>query len=183
MAKAKPDDINPDATSTDLDRGADDGASEGRNSDAPKQAAPRARQQLLNHEIQPVGIHWSNWSVLTKENHTIEDVLDAGYLFSKHEHMRPNDYVEIKHPLGFFAVCLDIVRIDKQARGIVANVRHIFDYTSDDNVMVRPRLDSVRIDILGDRGWSVIDGIHVVADGFTNRVEAEKWLAKRKAGD
>src|SRR5690606_10292899 len=128
---------------------------------------------------QPEGIKWSRWGVFCNAEHTIEDCLSPLYLFSKAEFFKPGDYVEIKHPFGYFTVCLDIVRIDMTARGIESYIRHVFDYRVDGR-RILPDLRGARVEKLGGREWSIVDGNHVVADNFMTRESAEKWLAERR---
>ena len=143
---------------------------------AVRRALPK---HLATYDIQPEGIKWGRWAVVAHPDHTINDVLAPGYLFTKGEQFQPCDYVEIKHPLGYFCVCLDVVRVDMQARGLVAHIRHIFDYTKAVD-LVQPKLDGVKIERLGSSEWTILDGQHVVADNFPTRAAAEKWLDDRR---
>lgn len=148
---------------------------------APSYIAPAVPKQLSPQEIQPEGIKWTRWDVFCNADHSIEDCLDPLYLFAKAEQMRPGDYVEIKHPFGHFVICLDIVHVDLNARGVVSYVRHVFDYRQAGAEKIKPNLRGAHIEKLGGREWSIVDGRHVVADNFATRAEAEEWLAKRKA--
>lgn len=144
-----------------------------------KRAMPR---QLPPHDIQPEGAKWGRWSVFSHVDHTIEDAMTPRYLYAKAEHIRPGDYIEIKHPLGDWVLCLDVVRVDREARGIAANVRHLFDYTREGAIRITPDVIGARIEFLGARQWAVVDGEHnVLADEFASRELAQAWLAKKRA--
>lgn len=139
-------------------------------------------KQLTPQDIQPMGNNWGSWGVTAQADHTIEDCLHPRYLYGKSQAMRPLDYIEIKHCHGQFVICLDVVRIDTDARGIVANIRHIFDYTREGTRTVQPDLSSSRIEHLGSREWCIVDGHHVVKDNFPTRVSAEAYLANLRRG-
>lgn len=155
---------------------------------APKQdqISPVARvartmpKQLPPQDIQPAGARWNSWGIMAQADHTIEDVTASRYLWAKADQMKAGDYVEIKHPFGYFVVCLDVVRIDHQARGIVANVRHVFDYTQPGAQIIKPSLQGARIEFLSVRGWAVVQETHVVKDGFESREKAEQWLDEQR---
>lgn len=136
-------------------------------------------KMLPAHDIHPEGVSWGRWAVTAHADHAIEDVLHPRYLYAKHEHFRPLDCVEIKHPYGLFVVCLDILKVDRSARGIVAYVRNIYDYTQAAHV-IAPDLSGARVEFLGGREWSVVDGHHVVKDEFRSRAAAEQWLAEER---
>jgi hypothetical protein len=149
---------------------------------SPVARAKRSSKQLPPHEIQPEGAKWGRWSIMAQADHTIEDAMGPRYLYAKADQIRPGDYVEIKHPLGNWVVCFDVVRIDRQARGIVANVRHIFDYTQEGGIRITPDVLGAHVEYLGARGWAVIDeDKHVLADEFESREVAEGWLTKKRA--
>ena len=132
--------------------------------------------QLAPQDIHPEGSKWGRWAVVAQAEHSIEDALHPRYLYAKHEQIRPLDYVEIKHPFGHWCVCLDVVRVDTQARGIVAYIRHVFDFAKAER-LVAPDLSDARVEYLGDRMWSVVDGHHVVKDGMPTRQAAEAFLS------
>jgi hypothetical protein len=137
-------------------------------------------KQLSTQEIQPEGIKWTRWAVVCNAEHTIEDCLHPLYLYAKGEQFKACDYVEIKHPFGYFTVCLDVVRVDHRVRGIEAHIRHIFDYRLSE-AKIKPDTAGAQIQKLGDREWSIIIGHHVVADNFATREAAEKWLSEQRA--
>jgi len=132
--------------------------------------------QLAPQDIQPEGAKWGRWAVIAQAEHTIEDALHPRYLYAKNDQIRPLDYIEIKHPFGHWCVCLDVVRVDTQARGIVAYIRHVFDFTKAERI-VAPDLSEARVEYLGDRLWSVVDSHHVVKDQFPTRNAADAWLS------
>lgn len=138
-------------------------------------------KQLASHDIQPEGAKWGRWAVMAHADHDISDCLGPRYLYGKADQLQPGDYVEIKHPFGFFVVCLDVVRVDTQARGVVAHIRHVFDYRKAET-MVAPDLSGARVELLGGREWSVIDGHHVVKDLFPTKTAAEAWLSDQRRG-
>lgn len=138
-------------------------------------------KQLAPQDILPEGAKWGRWGVMAQADHTIEDCLNPLYLFGKADQFQAGDYVEIKHPFGQFVVCLDIVRIDKQLRGIVAHIRHVFDYSKAET-MIAPDLRGARVEFLGSREWSVVDGHHVVKDQFPDQISARAWLAQMRRG-
>ena len=140
-------------------------------------------KQLPPHEIQPEGAKWGRWSIMSQVDHTLEDVMGPRYLYAKADQIRPGDYIEIKHPHGDWVVALDVVRVDRQARGIVSNVRHIIDYTQAGAVRISPDMGGARVELLGARLWAVIDqDQHVLADEFETREAALSWLAKKSRG-
>lgn len=142
--------------------------------------AREAPKQLTANQIQPEGTAWGRWAVMAKAEHTIHDALSPIYLYARADQMRGGDYIEIKHPFGYWVVCLDVVRVDRQARGIVSHVRHVFDYTKDART-ITPDLAGAVIQHLGARNWAIVDGRHVVADDFPSQEAAQKWLEERKA--
>lgn len=142
---------------------------------------PRRKLLLPASEIQPFGIKWETWQIVCLPDHTLEDVLDPGFLFAKGEYIKPMDTIEIKHPLGIFTIVLDVQHVDMRARGIVAHIRHLFDYTQEART-IRPRLANAKIMVMGDNGWSVVEDHHVIADGFRTKAEADRWLDAKRAG-
>ena len=139
------------------------------------------KMSLPASEIQPAGIKWEQWNVFCLKEHDIEDVLAPDYLYAKRDQIRSGHYIEIKHPLGYFVVCLDVVRVDHEARAIVSAIRHIHDYRGEDARFVRPALESIRYENLGDRGWSVVMGNEILADHFADKASAERWVAEKRA--
>lgn len=137
-------------------------------------------RQLAPQDVQPAGSKWNSWTAMAHAEHTIEDVMHPRYLWARHEQMNAGDYVEIKHIHGKFVVCLDVIAINKVARGIVANVRHVFDYTQAGAIQIKPSLINARIEFLGARQWAVVEGTHVAADQFADRGSAEKWLDEQR---
>lgn len=142
--------------------------------------ARAAFKQLPPQEIQTIGAKWNHWAVMAHAEHSIEDVCHPRYLWAKADQMKPGDYVEIKHIYGKFVVCLDVTSINHVARGIVANVRHVFDYTQPGARQITPHLIEARVAFLGARGWCVVDGTHVAADGFRDKQAADKWLDEER---
>lgn len=136
-------------------------------------------RQLAPQDIQPEGAKWGRWAVVAGADDTIEDALSPRYLWGKADQIRPLDYIEIKHPYGFWCVCLDVVKVDHAARGIHAYVRHVFDFTQSDE-KVAPDLSGARVEFLGGRQWAVVDGHHVVKDAFSTRQSAEAWLGQQR---
>ena len=147
--------------------------------DVSPEAAVRARTipQLAAQDIHTDGVRWSRWGVVCLAEHTIEDVLHPRFLFNRAEQIKPLDYIEIKHPYGLFVVCLDVVRVDFAGRGIITYPRHIHDYSKAD--ALEPDLSTARIEFLGDRSWCLVDGHHVVKEGFGTREDAKAWLAAK----
>ena len=146
--------------------------------------ATRVRQssvrQLAPVDIQPMGHKWHHWNVVAHADHTIEDALNSRYLTGKINEFSPLDYIEIKHPFGYWVICLDVIKVDRVSRGLVAHIRHIFDYTKADRV-IAPDLSGARVDFLGgDKQWSVVDGHHIAMEGFPTRTAAEAWLSEQK---
>lgn len=137
-------------------------------------------KQLPPQDIQPAGARWNAWGIMAHADHTIEDVTASRYLWAKADQMKAGDYVEIKHPFGYYVICLDVVRIDHQARGIVANIRSIYDYTQPGAQIIKPSLQGARIEFLSVRGWAVVQDTHVVKDGFEGREKAEQWLDEQR---
>lgn len=140
-----------------------------------------AIRQAAPQDIQPEGAKWGRWSIVAQAEHTIEDALHPRYLYAKADQMGKLDYVEIKHPHGFWTVCLDVVKVDRIQQGIVAHIRHVFDYR-EAKTMVKPDLSGARVEFLGDRQWSVVDGHHVAQDGFPTMAAAEAWLSDARRG-
>lgn len=137
-------------------------------------------KQMSANKIQPEGTAWGRWAVMALAEHKIKDALHPLYLYNRAEQFQPGDYVEIKHPFGYWVVCLDIVRVDRQSRGIVSYPRHIFDYKQDGR-LITPNLTGAEVQHLGAQGWSVVHGRHVVAEDFPTQEAAEEWLKEREA--
>lgn len=142
-------------------------------------AQRRKVQPLQPSHIQPMGAKWQTWGILARVDDTFADVTDPGYLFAKSEAIRPGDTIEIKHPLGRFVVVMDVVNVDPEAQGIVAYLRHHFEYAKSMPDIV-PSLNTAEVKYMGARGWSVVNGHHLVKDGFRTEDKAMEWLATRK---
>lgn len=137
--------------------------------------AQDSKVQRAAHEIQAVGVRWNTWGIMASRDDKLSDALSPRYLWNKHADMQPGDTIEIKHPLMKWVVVLDLIRIDAVARGLVCHIRDLHDYTKA-SVLVAPTLSTAKVDWLGDRGWSIVDGGHVAKDGFPSRESAEAWL-------
>lgn len=152
--------------------------------DASAEAPAKPRRafpvQVVAHDIQPAGTKWSSWAVVAHDDHTIEDALHPRYLYNKADHFNVLDYVEIKHPHGDWIVCLDIVRIDNEARYVFSKLRHVFDFTLEGDKQVQVDLSAARVEFMGSEEWGIIDGHHTMKSGFKTRVEAEGYLRRKR---
>lgn len=144
-------------------------------------AQRRKVQPLQPSLIQPMGAKWETWGIMARVDDTFEDVTDPGYLFAKQEAIKPGHTIEIKHPLGRFVVVLDVVNVDAESQGIVAYVRHHFDYSKSIPDIV-PSLGTAEVKYMGARGWAVVNGHHLVKDGFRTEEKALEWLSNKKIG-
>lgn len=135
--------------------------------------------QLSKDALRPSGTHLAHWDGIAQAEHTIEDVLHPRYCWSRASEINQLDLIRIVHVHGQFEVELRVIRVDHQARGIVAHIRNVYDYSQAKN-MIAPTLSDAKIEHLGARKWAITDGHHVVKDEFVTRAAAESWLASRR---
>lgn len=171
------------ATATRIDP--EDGTEPGAEMPAADAAAEPARRkqplQMAPHDIQPAGTKWSSWSVVARDDHTIEDAIHPRYLWNKAEQFNVLDDVTIKHPHGDWVVVLDIITIDSEARAVFSKIRHIFDYTVEQTAST-PKADisGAKVEFLGTEEWGIVDGHFTVRSGFKTKAEADRYLARKR---
>lgn len=152
---------------------------------APKMEEPaeyRAPIMLNESAIKAAEVARNTWHAIAPADHVLEDVLNPGYLWRRHDVMQPGDRIEIRHQLHHFLVELYIVQIDREAQAILTYEIAVTDFRGQELRVAD--LTGAAVEQVGGLNWRVRLGNKELKGGFDTKLEAEAWLKKKmsKAG-
>lgn len=111
-------------------------------------------------------------------DHDPEVWLDPGYLWHRHDLMRPGDKVEITNDLHTAYAELLVVKIDRETQSIITQTITTVDWR--DQPPVLTDLSSAIVERKGADKWRIILGTSILSKGHETEAEARTWLDRQK---
>lgn len=118
------------------------------------------------------------WHVRAPVEHDPEVCCEPGYLWHRHDRMRPGDRVEITNDLFQYLIELIIVRIDRDTQSVQTRIIAANDWR--DKPLEHSDLSAATIEKRGADQWRIMLNGVVLSRGHASKAEAEEWLEKRR---
>lgn len=131
-----------------------------------------------NYQIQLEEIERRRWAVKVPVEHTEHDCVGPAYLWLRHDLIRVGDVaVMVREDYSFYIEAL-VVRIDQETQSVHTRVINAADFSTEE--LPQADLSSAVVERSGADNWRVVLGKSVLTKGHATKVDAERWLARRR---
>jgi hypothetical protein len=134
--------------------------------------------QALFHDIHYAESARMHWQVNVQPHHSLEDILDPGYLWARHDAMSPGHRIDLFDAVGRFYVELLVVAIDNETKSIKYRVLSQHDWSG--KPLPQSDISEARVEWGGPAvKWRVMHDGDVLVDRLATKEEAQEWLDER----
>lgn len=132
------------------------------------------------HDIKLADAGYNRHRVMAPAEHSVEDVLNPGYLWHGADRLRPHDIVEIVGERFGFYLELYVVRLDRDTQAVIYQILRQ-EMFGEARPAVAVDLSQARIERKGVDKWRIVIGETVISKGHASEDDAKAWLSKKQA--